>query len=82
MPMNRQTTLSTGTAVALLLGLMLALARPCAAAQTADTAQLKQKTEQLYLNYKLLDGHYKDVREVASAYMYQSDQQLNYIQKI
>ena len=75
--MNRQIKL----ALTLLIGAMLVTVSPRAAELTAKMPQLKEKTEQLYINYKLLDDLYKDVRKVAGAYIYQSDQQLNYVQK-
>ena len=65
-----------------MLGVTLALPLSQAVAQPVDTALVKEKTEQLYLNYKQLDSFYKDLREITSAYIYQSDQQLNYMQKI
>jgi len=66
----------------LLFGLALLFVQPGAAAGEPSEALLKEKTEQLFLNYKLLDGLYKNLREVTSAYIYQPDQQLNYMQKI
>jgi hypothetical protein len=68
--------------VMLVLGLTLVFVRPGAAAGEPNEALLKEKTEQLFLNYKLLDSLYKNLREVTSAYIYQPDQQLNYMQKL
>jgi len=65
-----------------LLGLTLVFIQPGVAAEEPNQALLKEKTEQLFLNYKRLDGLYKNLREVTGAYIYQPEQQLNYMQKI
>jgi hypothetical protein len=70
------------TMVILTVGVIAAITQPCAAAQTVDTTLVKEKTEQLYLNYNQLERLYKDLREITSAYIYESDEQLNYMQKI
>ncbi len=80
--MIRQTSVFFSITSMLLLGLTLVFVQPGTAASEPNEALLKEKTEQLFLNYKLLDGFYKNLREVTSAYIYQPDQQLNYMQKI
>jgi hypothetical protein len=66
----------------MMFAMMVAIAQPHAIAQAVDTSLIKEKTEQLYLNYKQLDRYYKDLREITNAYIYESDEQLNYMQKI
>ena len=80
--MYGQSTILMKVTVILMLGLVTTIAQPCAAAQSVDKSLVKEKTEQLYLNYDQLDSLYKDLREITSAYIYKSDQQLNYMQKI
>jgi hypothetical protein len=48
----------------------------------ANEARLKEKTEQLFLNYKILEALYGDLREITGGYIYNSDEQLNYMQKM
>ena len=80
--MLKQTMILKSITSIFLLGLTLIFIQPGVAAEEQNQALLKEKTEQLFLNYKLLDGLYKNLREVTSAYIYQPDQQLNYMQKI
>ncbi len=80
--MIRQLMILKSVTLMLFLGLTLVCIQPGVAAEEPNEALLKEKTEQLFLNYKLLDGLYKNLREVTGAYIYQPDQQLNYMQKI
>ena len=80
--MYRKAAVRLNTIVVLMVWVMAAIALPWAAVQATDTTLIKEKTEQLYLNYNQLDRLYKDLREITSAYIYEPDEQLNYMQKI
>jgi len=64
-----------------LLAFVVLTAQFSSAQSTGCEARLKQKTEQLYMNYGYLKELYRSLHEMAELSVYESDRELDYIQK-